>query len=74
VTARPWRAVSWMQYDGVRHVVHRAAAKTEAGLAKFREREAAVGFGVTVWQIRPIPEVEQQLAATPPSPSVPSTP
>lgn len=73
---RPWRAVaSYRLAPGLRPVVvGRCYRATEAGLRRFVEEHEAAGCEVRVWQVRPIPEVEQQLAATAPSPSVPSAP
>lgn len=74
MTRRPWRAVaSYRLAPGLRPVVMgRCYRATEDGLRRFVEEHEAAGCEVTVWQVQPIPEVEQQLAATSPSPPVPS--
>jgi hypothetical protein len=76
VTRRPWRAVaSYRLTPGLRPVVvARCYRATEEGLGRFVDEHRVAGCEVRVWKVEPIPEVEQQLAATPPSPSVPSTP
>lgn len=58
---RPWRAVAFIPDptgQGLagrkREVAGRAAAKTEAGLAAFRRRHAALGHAVDVVEVRPI--------------------
>jgi hypothetical protein len=70
---RRWRAVaSYRLAPGLRPVVvARCYRATRAGLDRFVAEHEAAGCSVAVWEVRPIPEVEQ-LAATPPSPSVPS--
>lgn len=74
MTRRPWRAVaSWRIAPGFpATVVARCYRATEEGLRRFREEYEATGHTVTVWKVEPIPEVAEALAATPPSPSVPS--
>jgi hypothetical protein len=76
VTRRPWRAVaSWRLAPGLPPVVAgRCYRATEEGLDRFVREHRAAGCDVRVWKVEPIPEVEEALAATPPSPSVPSPP
>jgi hypothetical protein len=71
VTRRPWRAVaSYRLAPGLRPVVAgRCYRATREGLDRFVEEHTAAGCEVSVWKVQPIPEVEQQLAA-----SVSSTP
>jgi hypothetical protein len=73
-TRRPWRAVaSWRLAPGLPPVVAgRCYRATEKGLARFVDEHRAAGCEVTVWKVEPIPEVDEQLAATAPSPPVPS--
>lgn len=74
-TRRPWRAVaSFRIAPGVRpYVVARCYRATEAGLARFVDEYRSTGHEVTVWEVKPIPEVDALVsAATTPSPSVPS--
>jgi hypothetical protein len=72
---RPWRAVaSYRLAPGLRPItVARCYRATREGLDRFIDEHEAAGHAVTVWQVRPIPEVEQA-AATAPSPPVPSAP
>lgn len=74
MTRRPWRAVaSWRLAPGLRPaVVGRCYRATEEGLSRFVDEHTAAGCEVTVWKVEPIPEVDEQLAATPPASSVPS--
>lgn len=57
MTARPWRAAAhYPMPGGGRLPVGRiASAKTEAGLAGFRERAEALGQVVEVWEVLPLP-------------------
>jgi hypothetical protein len=73
---RPWRAVaSYRLAPGLPPVVAgRCYRATEEGLQRFIDEATAAGCEVRVWQVQPIPEVEEALAATPPSPPVPSAP
>jgi hypothetical protein len=71
---RPWRAVaSYRLAPGLRPaVVGRCYRATRAGLDRFVDEHTAAGAHVEVWKVQPIPEVNRQLAATSPSPPVPS--
>ncbi len=70
---RRWRAVaSYRLAPGLRPVVvGRCYRATREGLRRFVDEHEAAGCSVDVWEVLPIPEVEQ-LAATVPSPPVPS--
>jgi hypothetical protein len=70
---RRWRAVaSYRLAPGLRPVVvARCYRATRAGLDRFVAEHETAGCAVAVWEVRPIPEVEQ-LAATAGSPPVPS--
>ena len=74
--SRRWRAVaSYRLAPGLRPVVvGRCYRATEEGLRRFVDEHEAAGCTVTTWEVRPLPEVDEQLAATTGSPSVPSTP
>jgi len=77
MTARPWRAVaSYRLAAGLRPaVVGRCYRRTRAGLDRFVREHEAAGCEVTVWEVKPIPAVEEHLAAaTSGTGSVPSTP
>jgi hypothetical protein len=69
--SRRWRAVaSYRLAPGLRPVVAgRCYRATRKGLDRFVALHEGAGAVVTVWEVRPIPEVE---AATSPSPPVPS--
>jgi hypothetical protein len=73
--ARRWRAVaSYRLAPGLRPVVvARCYRATRAGLDRFVDEHTAAGCSVDVWEVLPIPEVEEA-AATAGSPSVPSAP
>lgn len=73
---RPWRAVASIRLaPGLRPiVVARCYRATEEGLRRFREEYESTGHTVAVWEVKAIPEVEEALAATSPSPPVPSVP
>jgi hypothetical protein len=76
VTRRPWRAVaSWRLAPGLAPVVvGRCYRATREGLDRFVREHTDAGAVVSVWKVEPIPEVEQQLAATAEPAPVPSSP
>jgi len=72
---RPWRGVAYLPIPGGgRVVVHRSSAASEGGLDGLRRLAEEQGLAVDVWRLQAIPEVDEQLAATTGSPSVPSAP
>lgn len=71
-----WRAVASWDVPGLRRVVvARCYRRTREGLQRFIDEHEGHGYTVTVWEVKPIPEVEELIAAaTAPSLSVPSAP
>lgn len=72
---RPWRAIAYLQggSGAPRITLGRTSAVSRPGLDRFLDRWQAFGATVDVWEVQSIPEVDQ-LAATAPSPPVPSGP
>ncbi len=65
--SRPWRARAYWPVGDARVYAARTSACSQAGLDRFVERWAAQGAVVELWELRPIPQVEQLvLAATSP--------